>query len=216
MSNTPISILESAKRYFPTLLHGMGDGEEDVLPSLLVDAVREYQDRAGFTGTLSISEQQNTLEGGIPLPGDWLERISSTDSGLVHVAIDIYDKEIPSIDPLMAPEVVKYIRVKRDAGGFTISGPYSISYYRDIAGLLSDTELLRTLTLPRESLGIIRRYLQLLIEIPNNQRLSEVYRGMDHPAVEQITPNEVLYERKKEIELEMDEQLDFLPPVMVL
>ena len=213
MANTIAGLLDSAIRHFPMLLHGMGEGEEAILRSLCIDAIREYQDRAGFVASLDITADQNTLNCGVALPVDWLEKISATDSCHVLVSTCIYDNETePGV-------VVKYIKAVPDS--YSVA-PYVVTYFRDIAGMLSASipdegpDPFDTVSIPAEAVGIISRYLKALIEIPNSSRLAEVYRGMDHPAAEQITPSDTLLERKTAIELEMDEQQDFLPPVMVL
>lgn len=210
---TPATILEAVKRQFPILLHGVGDGFEEVLPELTIDAIREYQDRAGFSGELVITAEQQA-SGGIPLPTDWLEKTGAEDAGNTLVVTEIYDKVIPASvagEPDAMEKTIKAVpdRYQR--------APFKVMYWRDVVAMLeSDPQAFEMVVIPPNAVTLIKKYLYLLIAIPNSERLIAAYRGADHPAAENVVTTDVLMERKTTLELEMDEQQDFLPPMMIM
>lgn len=200
---TPAQLLERTKRHFTILMHK----EDDALQALCVTAIREYQDRAGFIAELLISEKEQKT-GGVPLPPDWSSLLSAKDARAVYVSTDIYDREMQD------KPSVKHINVKPDVLNIA---PYRVGYVQDIASTLEqEPTAFQTIELPTSVIGIIQKYLKVLIAIPNNERLRQTYRAMEHPAFEQITPDEVLESQKIAIELEMDEAQDFLPPLMIM
>ena len=210
---TPATILEAVKRQFPILLHGVGDGFEEVLPELTIDAIREYQDRAGFSGELVITAEQQA-SGGIPLPTDWLEKTGAEDAGNTFVVTDIYEKVIPAVvagEPDTLEKTIKAVpdRYQR--------APFKVMYWRDVVAMLeSDPQAFEMVVIPPNAVTLIKKYLYLLIAIPNSERLIAAYRGADHPAAENVVTVDVLMERKTALEIEMDEQQDFLPPMMII
>lgn len=200
MPVTPKSILEAVKSQIPVLVHGTADHESHVLELLTRQAIQEYQDRSGFSRSLVITGKLHK-EGGVPLPEDWLELMSAHDSKSIYVSTNIYNNDIDGV-------ITKFINVTNNE--YKIQ-PFEVMYWSD----LSDIDFLSGV-LPNESKGIIQKYLHILISIPNNVRLSQVYSGMDHPAAEHIVSEETLMERKVALEEEMDEMMDFIPPVMIL
>ena len=60
---TPRQLLESVKNRFVVLLHD----EPAKLDALLMQAIGEYQDRAGFIANLGINEEEQKV-GGVPVP----------------------------------------------------------------------------------------------------------------------------------------------------
>lgn len=210
---TPATILETVKRQFPVLLHGIGEGAENVLPELTIDAIREYQDRAGFSGELFISAQQQ-IDGGVPLPVDWLEKTGAEDAGNTFVVTEVYDRVIPALiagEPDASVTYIRAVPVRYQRA------PYRVTYWRDVALMLeTDSTAFETVAIPSNAVTLIKKYLHLLIAIPNSERLIAAYRGADHPAAENIVTTDVLMERKAALELEMDEQQDFLPPMMIM
>ncbi|MFM7010560.1 MAG: hypothetical protein ACKO0Z_14735 [Betaproteobacteria bacterium] len=210
---TPASILEAVKRQFPILLHGVGEGFENVLPELTIDAIREYQDRAGFSGELVITADQQA-EGGIPLPVDWLEKTGADDVGSTFVSTEIYDKVIPALVAGESDAPLAYIKAVPDRYQ---RAPFKVTYWRDVAATLeADPQAFEAVVIPSNAVTLIKKYLYLLIAIPNSERLIAAYRGADHPAAENVVTVDVLMERKATLELEMDEQQDFLPPMMIM
>lgn len=210
---TPATILEAVKRQFPILLHGVGEGSENVLPELTIDAIREYQDRAGFSGELVITADQQAA-GGVPLPADWLEKTGAEDAGNTFVVTEVYDKVIPALVVGEPDTSVTYIKAVPDRYQ---RAPYKVTYWRDVVSTLeADQTAFETVVIPSNAVTLIKKYLYLLIAIPNSERLIAAYRGADHPAAENVVTADVLMERKTTLELEMDEQQDFLPPMMIM
>jgi hypothetical protein len=210
---TPATILETVKRQFPILLHGVGEGSESVLPELTIDAIREYQDRAGFSGELVITADQQAA-GGVPLPVDWLEKTGAEDAGNTFVVTEVYDKVIPALVAGEPDTSATYIKAVPDRYQ---RAPFKVTYWRDVAATLEDDPTaFETVVIPSNAVTLIKKYLHLLIAIPNSDRLIAAYRGADHPAAENVVTADVLMERKITLELEMDEQQDFLPPMMIM
>lgn len=210
---TPATILESVKRQFPILLHGVGEGDENVLPELTIDAIREYQDRAGFSGELVITADQQAA-GGVPLPVDWLEKTGAEDAGNTFVVTEVYDKVIPALVAGEPDTSMTYIKAVPDRYQ---RAPFKVTYWRDVVTTLeADPTAFETVVIPSNAVTLIKKYLHLLIAIPNSERLIAAYRGADHPAAENVVTADVLMERKTALELEMDEQQDFLPPMMIM
>lgn len=210
---TPATILEAVKRQFPILLHGVGEGFESVLPEITIDAIREYQDRAGFSGELVITADQQA-EGGIPLPADWLEKTGAEDAGSTFVTTEVYDKTIPALVAGEPDTSLAYIKAVPDRYQ---RAPFKVTYWRDLAATLeADPQAFETVVIPSNAVTLIKKYLYLLIAIPNSERLIAAYRGADHPAAENVVTVDVLMERKTALEIEMDEQQDFLPPMMIM
>lgn len=211
--STPATILEAVKCQFPILLHGIGEGFENVLPELTIDAIREYQDRAGFSGELVITADQQAA-GGVPLPTDWLEKTGAEDAGNTFVVTEVYDKVIPALVTGEPDTSLTYIRAVPDRYQ---RAPYKVTYWRDMVSILEATPVaFEVVVIPSNAVALIKKYLYLLIAIPNSERLIAAYRGADHPAAENVVTADVLMERKITLELEMDEQQDFLPPMMIM
>lgn len=218
---TPATILEAVKRQFPILLHGVGEGAENVLPELTIDAIREYQDRAGFSSELVITADKQSA-GGVPLPVDWLEKTGAEDAGNTFVVTEVYDRVIPALVAGEPDTSMTYIKAVPDRYQ---RAPFKVTYWRDVATSLQDEldaetkpdpTAFETVVIPSNAVTLIKKYLYLLIAIPNSERLIAAYRGADHPAAENVVTADVLMERKTTLELEMDEQQDFLPPMMIV
>ena len=182
-------VLDDALLQIPVLLHGKKD--PTVLEGLTREAVQAYQDRAGFTGefTLELDEFNKCL-----LPADYLETLIVSDKNSVFVSTSVSDGEIA---------------VSCDFS--LIEKPYRLKYLKDLAQADFNEEVL-----PVSSVGVIKKYLQVIIEIPNNTRLRSMMTGLDHPGAADVEDSQSLTAKADALLEQMDESADLLFPAMVM
>ncbi|WP_429169410.1 hypothetical protein [Aeromonas hydrophila] len=142
---TPAQLLQGVQGRFSVLLV-----EPDQQRQLLIDALGQYQDLAGVTKTVRIASRQPTR----PIPPDFLAVCGTTDAiGDFIPATEEFDEdgkrqlcfEERAVYPLRFMYLVK----------------------------LRDVDL-ETYELPDSAVGMIQDYLEVLISIPNDERMSRI------------------------------------------
>lgn len=184
---TPRALLARVKAQFVTLLHD----EDDKLEALLVQALNEYQDKAGVWLVAEISKDQQK-EGGINVPPYFLAVASAHDMDYVWLESTIKaDKLNVVITELSAP-------------------PFTVNYL----AALSEYDLDKA-ELPKTATGILQKYLKVLIDIPNTEREQYARTAAGMPLDGLPLLNE-LHDRKKQLEDEMEQTAGMLMPSMLL
>lgn len=168
---TPRELLEKVKKRFLTLLV---ENQKDMLESLLVKALTEYQDRAGCITRIQIKEGTQ-----LPCPDDYLELVGIKDSTGNYVSCDVLDSGI---------EISTEQR---------LSYPLQMDYLVYLSALDLDTGIV-----PRVAEGIIQDYLEILIAIPNSEidRRVSIAGKLD---ASNIPDEAALVQRKADLETEM-------------
>lgn len=142
---TPAQLLQGVQGRFSVLLI-----EPDQQRQLLIDALGQYQDLAGVTKTVRIASRQPTR----PIPPDFLAVCGTTDAiGDFIPVTEEFDEdgkrqlcfEERAVYPLRFMYLVK----------------------------LRDVDL-ETYELPDSAVGMIQDYLEVLISIPNDERMSRI------------------------------------------
>ncbi|CCO46634.1 PmgC [Vibrio nigripulchritudo SOn1] len=184
---TPNALLERVKGQFVTLYHD----EPDKLEALLIQALNEYQDRAGVIRSATVTLDQQKA-GGIPVPLHFMAVVTANDVDQVWHEITTDDDTLNVIttDYSVAPFKIQYLE--------------AISQY----DLESDE-------LPAHITGMLQKYLKVLIEIPNTEReqYSRSAAGLPLDGMPQLSE---LHERKRQLEEEMEEAGNMLMPSMLL
>lgn len=167
---TPLQILDNVKQRFVPLLHS----EDKALNSLLKQALYTYQDLAGV-----IKRKQFDTEAGnsIPLPADFLARVGVTDSDLEFIDSTLFDNETLTLS-LLGNE----------------SWPLTLTYLANLSE--SDFD---TYQIPLTAVGLISDYLEVLISIPNTQRLRRISAAGKIDVSDLETHGELM-DRKKTME----------------
>lgn len=184
---TPNALLERVKAQFITLLHD----EDDKLEALLIQALNEYQDRAGAMLRVNIDAQQQK-EGGISMPPCFLEVVSATDMDQVwHEATTHNEKLNVNITNLSTP-------------------PFAVDYLVALSEFDLDAG-----ELPKTATGMLQKYLNVLIKIPNTERemLMRSASGMPLDGLSSLSDLQAL---KEKLESEMETSANMLMPVMLL
>lgn len=169
--STPRELLEKVKKRFLTLLV---ENQSDMLDSLLVKALTEYQDRAGCIKRIQIKEGSS-----LPCPDDYLELVGIKDNTGNYVSCDVVDGKIE----ISTEQRLFY--------------PLQMDYLVYLSNLDLDKG-----TVPRVAEGIIQDYLEILIAIPNSEieRRVSIAGKLDASGI----PDEaVLTQRKTDLETEM-------------
>lgn len=146
---TAIELLDDVKGRFIMLLHN----EESALLSLLRKALMFYQDSAGFVSRHRFDESDLCNGNVLPLPADFLALITVKDTYSQYVSATAWDAtselEIQYIDGVEFPVTMVYM----------------------VNVLNVD---LNEFEIPANTYSLIADYLELLISIPNNERLRRV------------------------------------------
>lgn len=184
---TPKALLERVKAQFVTLLHD----EPAKLEALLVQALNEYQDRAGALLSVEISKDQQK-QGGIDVPSCLLAVAGAHD-----------------MDQVWLETTVKANKLNVVTTSLSVP-PFTINYLAALSEFDLDKD-----QLPKESTGMLQKYLKVLIEIPNTEReqYARSAAGMPLDGLPQL--NE-LYDGKKQLEDEMEQTAGMLLPSMLL
>lgn len=193
------SILDSVVKQVPVLLHGKND--PSVLEDLVRNSINEYQDRAGFSGSITIEDETKLSEGSL-LPSDWLSLLSAMDSHSVYIETSIKTVENESGD------TEERIFVST---AFSVVAPYKITYLRDLSKTPLDVD-----TVPVPAAGIIKKHLAASLAIPNNRRLISMMEGLGHSGADKITDEQTIKSELERLELEMDEMNDLLFTALVM
>lgn len=142
---TPIELLNGVQGRFSVLLVG-----EPQQRQLLIDALGQYQDLAGVTKTVRIATRAATR----PTPADFLAVASTTDAlGDFIPVTEEYDEQGNS--QLVFEERATY--------------PLKFTYFVNLrAANLEEYQL------PNPAIGMIQDYLEVLISIPNDERMGRI------------------------------------------
>ena len=176
---TPNEILKEVKTRFTPLMHD----EDDKLASLLKQALRMYQDRAGYLKRIEITSRDDATT----RPDDMLALVGIVDrtDDLVYCA-DLGSKlsvHLTSCTPF----------------------PLVMTYLANLADLDPDSG-----TVPPEIIGIVANYLEALIAIPNTDRIRRVSIAgkLD---VSNLADEQTLYQRKVDLEADMANRRAIIP-----
>ncbi|WP_413113441.1 hypothetical protein [Thaumasiovibrio sp. DFM-14] len=182
---TPVELLEQVKQRFHTLLHD----DEQALKGLLRQALTLYQDKAG------VIRRYRYQEGGViapfSLPSDFMSRISVTDSTGKFIPATLFDDELDM--SLTGREVY----------------PLILTYMVALGSVDLDEYLL-----PRTAIGHISDYLEILIKIPNSERMRRVATAGKLDTSDIPTEAE-LYQRKQELEDRIKDAKAMIPLISI-
>ncbi|MBT2909717.1 hypothetical protein PL84_03860 [Vibrio anguillarum] len=184
---TPNALLARVKGQFITLYHD----ESEKLEALLIQALNEYQDRAGVIRSLTITFDQ-FKSGGIPVPPYFMTVVTAHDADHMwhEVMVENGNLNVVTTDYSVAPFKVQYLE--------------ALSEYD-----LDNDEL------PQHATGMLQKYLKVLIEIPNTEReqYSRSAAGLPMDGMPQLSE---LHEKKRLLEEQMEESGSILMPSMLL
>ena len=184
---TPRELLELVKSQFVTLYHD----EPEKLDALMFLALTEYQDRAGVMQSLTLTHEQQ-INGGIELPPLFMSVLSAHD-------VDHNFHETKQVDRKLNVVTTRYS-----------VAPYTIQYLMSLSDLdFEEGEL------PQHAIGLIQKYLKVLIEIPNTERERYARESAQLPT-DGLPHLPDLHEKKEKLEEQMDELGNLLMPSMLL
>ncbi|WP_426575462.1 hypothetical protein ACP179_00965 (plasmid) [Xenorhabdus stockiae] len=169
---TPMQLLDTVKTRFRPLLVV----EEDTLKSMLVKALTEYQDRAGFIKRVRIEKAAGVS---LPYPDDYLELVHVIDQRSSLVFAEPY-ADVLQLD-LMGNE--RY--------------PLTLVYLAN----LRDTDLDNGV-IPPSLCGVLENYLECLIDIQNTERKRRV-SASGKLDISHLPDEATLYQRKIDLEDKM-------------
>lgn len=182
---TPLALLEDVKGRFPVLLHD----DEDALKRLLVQSLGTYQDRAGVIRAIYL--QYENGEASRELPADFLAQVSVTDK----------------MDGFVCSSVIEGKLVLNLCG--CESWPLKFRYLVNLRDMdIENGEV------PPNLIGMVSDYLEILIKIPNTDRLRTVSIAgkLD---VSTLPDDVTLYERKRQLEADIASQREILPMLSI-
>ncbi|MCC8380443.1 hypothetical protein [Xenorhabdus sp. PB30.3] len=184
---TPNALLERVKSQFVTLYHD----EPDKLEALLIQALNEYQDRAGVIRSITITLNQQKA-GGIEIPPHFMTIVTANDVDQVWHEVTLDEDKLNVVTTAYS------------------GAPFNIQYLEAISQYDLDQD-----ELPNHITGLLQKYLKVLIEIPNAERemYSRSAAGLPLDGIPQIAE---LYERKRLLEEQMEESGNLLMPSMLL
>ncbi|MDH0348172.1 hypothetical protein [Aeromonas dhakensis] len=141
---TAIDLLSAVKNRFSVLLVG-----EPQQKQLLIDALGQYQDLAGVTKTVKLSEHKPYT-----VPADYLAPIVASDAfgnyAPFEITADENNQELLELDPAAVL-------------------PVRFTYLINLRAI--DLEKYH---LPNTAIGMIQDYLEVLISIPNDERTARI------------------------------------------
>ena len=180
---TPIELLDDVKSRFSILLYD----DEKALVSQLKKALIFYQDKAGFISRYQYSQ----LGGSVELPTDFLARIAVKDSRNQFVS------SVPWVNEKLLE--------------LTLSGdeltPLTLIYMINVSRVDLDTW-----QIPDTAYGLLADYLELLITIPNSERLRRVSAAGKFDTSD-IPMNSDLAIRKTELEIAITSSRAIIPVI---
>lgn len=183
---TPDDLLESVNARF----YSFKISDEALLNALLKKALGTYQDKAGVKATTTIADKSEQVD----VPKDFLARVLCTDAtgGFVDAVFDPTQKKL-AINKI----------------GGSLRYPLTLTYFVNLRSVDFGTYVL-----PDAITGLLEDYLEILIQIPNYQRMKTVMEAGELDT-SHIPGEEVLQGRKKELEAEMKAARCALPMVSV-
>ncbi|MGL5294175.1 MAG: hypothetical protein ACRC9V_10495 [Aeromonas sp.] len=142
---TPAQLLKGVQGRFSVLLL-----EEEQQRQLLINALGQYQDLAGVTKTVRVVSPQPTR----PIPADFLAVCATTDATGDFI-----------------PVTEEYDEDNKRQLCFEQRATYPLRFMYLVK--LRDVDL-DTYELPDSAVGMIQDYLEVLISIPNDERMSRI------------------------------------------
>ena len=181
---TPLELLEEVKGRFVVLYHN----DDTALQRLLRQALRKYQDKAGYIMDTHLPEGTTEWD----LPRGFLSLASCQDQRFRHIPtqIDQLENKLLFKPVSRTGEITVYWLVR-----------------------LSDWPLDENL--PYGCVGLIADYLEALIDISNTSRRRDVYSGIDGP-IQELPAVQDLKARLLELEQQMEDNRAVLPAMMVV
>jgi len=174
-------LLEQAKKHFAILYV---NNEADALDHLVLQALGDYQDKAGFLATVKTVDNE--------------------------IAVNIPDKFLGLVLAHDAEKQYHEVVIDADAGTITIQEtaisekPYTIHYFVNLRDYDLETD-----QLPPEIIGTLLDYLIALIDIPNTERARRVALATGQQI--EVRSDEELLAKKQLLEEAMEEQHAILP-----
>lgn len=184
---TPNDLLEGVKARF----YSFKIKEPELLKALLTQALGAYQDKAGVTVVTQITDTAEL----VGVPDDFLARVVCKDSRGSYVVTDF-------------DQAQKKLRVDK-SGLSAPQYPLNLTYFVNLREVKFDQyQLSDTIT------GLLSDYLEVLIQVPNFQRMKNVMSlgGFD---TADIPTEETLQGRKKELEADMKAARCALPMISI-
>ena len=182
---TGAELLTAVKGRFSLLL------VDDVhqLQQLLIAALGQYQDLAGVTKTVRIQ-----TPGPKQLPADWLAHMVAVDANGDFVPVDNYQDEnnIEQIEP--------------DASAVY---PIRLTYLVNLRAVDLDSY-----HLPPTAIGMIQDYLEILLSVPNDERLARI-QGAGHLDNSRVPTSEVREQQLATLREQMKAQRAVLPMISI-
>ena len=180
---TPNELLEEVTSRFIMLLHD----NEKALNALLRKSLMKWQEVAGVIKQVHITESGNI----VPVPADFLARIGVTDANKVFIGSTIFDD-------------VNGKSITLDLKGYE-SKPLTLAYMVNLVNVDFDNY-----QLPDTAIGLLSDYLELLITIPNNQRIRRVAIAGKLDTSDLATESE-LAQRKADLESQIATNRAIIP-----
>lgn len=188
---TPNELLTQVKTQFQVLY--LEDGR---LNNLLQQALGVYQDKAGVIRKLRMEDDAVTAVA----PGDMLDIICVADAEGRWHEYQMDGQTITVVEQLTLAGLL--------TGELKSVKPYTLSYFAN----LRDMDIVQD-SLPSEAIGLLRDYLEALIDIPNTARARQIAAATGVQA--EYPTDAELKARKESLELAMEDSQAIIPMATV-